>query len=206
MALLGALAMLMALPERSALAATSRERDCLAMIAYLEAASEGVQGMQAVINVVRNRMKDARFPDTACAVIGQNGQFEPMERRPQLKRVVRSGRAFSLRRVLGIDTGYERMMLGHALRLAGTALKQDLTRGALYFVNPYLMMPDRCPWFAKLRRTAKIGAHVFMTHYDKAEAKRGPALDCRSAGRDLWMVKAKAKKQRSAKKRRAKRG
>lgn len=186
------------------LSAATRERDCIAMIAYLEAAVEGVKGMQAVVNVVRNRMADKRFPKTACAVVGQNGQFEPMERRPHLKRAVRSGQALPLKRLLGVDTPFERMMLNHALRLAGSSLKKDLTGGALYFVNPYLMEPDRCPWFAKLRRTTKIGAHVFMTHYDKGERRKAAALDCRIAGRDLWKVarnKQKAKKAAKRKRR-----
>jgi hypothetical protein len=165
-----------------------RERDCAALIAYLEASVEGVRGMQAVVRVVHNRMRDARFASTACAVVGQDGQFQPMEERPALKRAVRGGRPLRLERLLRVDTPFERMLLGQALRLAGAAPEADPTKGALYFVNPLLMDPDRCPWFAALRRTTRIGAHVFMTHYHEGERRRGPALDCRIAGRDNWMI------------------
>ena len=165
-----------------------RERDCAALIAYLEASVEGVRGMQAVVRVVHNRMRDARFAPTACAVVGQDGQFQPMEERPALKRAVRGGRPLRLERLLRVDTPFERMLLGQALRLAAETPGADLTRGALYFVNPLLMDRDRCPRFAALRRTTRIGAHVFLAHYRDEERRRGPALDCRIAGRDSWMV------------------
>src|SRR5437763_7105128 len=165
-----------------------RERDCAALIAYLEASVEGVRGMQAVVRVVHNRMRDARFAPTACAVVGQDGQFQPMEERPALKRAVRGGQPLRLERLLRVDTPFERMLLGQALRLAGAPPGADPTKGALYFVNPLLMDRDRCPWFAALRRTTRIGAHVFMTHYHEGERRRGPALDCRIAGRDNWMI------------------
>ena len=49
------------------------------------------------------------------------------------------------------------------------------------------MDPDLCPWFAALRRTTRIGAHVFMTHYHEGERRRGPA-STPIAGRDNWMI------------------
>src|SRR5689334_12370980 len=95
-----------------------RERDCAALIAYLEASVEGVRGMRAVIRVAHNRMRDARFAPTACAVVGQDGQFQPMEERPALRRAVRSGGPLRLEHLLRVDTPFERMLLGQALRLA----------------------------------------------------------------------------------------
>jgi hypothetical protein len=29
---------------------------------------------------------------------------------------------------------------------------------------------------------------VFLTHYREGERRHGPALDCRIAGRDNWMI------------------
>jgi hypothetical protein len=176
---------------------SGREQDCAALVAYLEAAVEGMRGMQAVIRVVHNRMRDQHFARTACSVVGQDGQFQPMEQRPLLKREVRSGRPLNLKRLLGIDTPFKRMILSQALRLAATAPAEDTTKGALYFVNPRLMDPDRCPWFAALRRTTKIGAHVFFTHYRENERRRGQALDCRLAGRDNWMIARNAKNKKN---------
>ena len=45
---------------------------------------------------------------------------------------------------------------------------RDPTGGAVYFVNPRLMDPGKCPWFASLKRTASIGQHVFMADYAPA--------------------------------------
>ena len=56
------------------------------------------------------------------------------------------------------------------------------TGGAIFFVNPYVMDPANCPWFSRLKRTATIGAHVFMTHYGDGEERQGPAIDCATAG------------------------
>ena len=64
-----ALSLLAALLACPATAATGdRERRCLAMIAYAEAATDGPAGMLAVIKVVHNRIADPRFADDACAV------------------------------------------------------------------------------------------------------------------------------------------
>ena len=44
------------------------------------------------------------------------------------------------------------------------------------------MDAGRCPWFAALRRTARIGGHVFLAEHRPGEARGGPALDCAAAG------------------------
>ena len=78
-----------------------------------------------------------------------------------------------------------RLQLVQAWRLAAVSdiwPARDPTGGALYFVNPRLMDPHRCPWFAALKRTAVIGQHVFMTQYADGEPRRGSALDCQQAG------------------------
>jgi hypothetical protein len=183
---------LLALTGGTAVAAdtvSGREVRCLAMVAYAEAAVDGQPGMTAVMRVVRNRMADPRFPRAACGVVGQDGQFQPMEERLALKRAVRAGGPLDLKRLLRADTPFERMLLRQALRLAAEPpAGGDPSGGALYFVNPRLMDPARCPWFAALRRTTRLGAHVFFAHYGAAERRRGPALDCRVAGRDNWMI------------------
>ena len=45
------------------------------------------------------------------------------------------------------------------------------------------MDPANCPWFAGLRRTARIGSHVFMT--DRETAVPEPAPDCSEADRGV---------------------
>ena len=48
-----------------------QEVQCLAKNMYYEARSQGTAGKIAVTNVVLNRVKDKRFPNTICEVIQQ---------------------------------------------------------------------------------------------------------------------------------------
>lgn len=161
---------------------------CLALVGYAEAVSEGNEGMAAVMRVVHNRIRDGRFPGNACAVVRQGGQFQAIEESRRIKTALKAPHRMSLEKTLNTRTSFTKMMLGQARRLAvdpQVARGKDPTSGALYFVNPHMMDPSRCPWFAKLKRTTEIGGHVFMTHYGDGEERAGPALDCATAGRDF---------------------
>ncbi|MFO1066910.1 MAG: cell wall hydrolase [Geminicoccaceae bacterium] len=163
---------------------SNREVRCLALIAYTEAAVDGLPGMAAVIRVVRNRMADPRFPKDACAVILQVAQFQPIAQSELLQKVARDPEGYSIPQMLNLRTPASRGLLADAHRLAkAPPSAPDPTGGALYFVNPDYMDPERCPWFAALKRTAVIGHHVFMTEYRAGEAPGLPALECATAGR-----------------------
>jgi spore germination cell wall hydrolase CwlJ-like protein len=182
-----ACALLMALGRAAGAGAadrpSGREVRCLALVAYTEAAVDGEAGMAAVIRVVRNRMADPRFPDEACAVVAQVAQFQPVAQSAVLRQVVRDPEGYSLPQVLGLRTAAARRLLVRAHALARLpSPRRDPTGGALYFVNPDLMDHERCPWFAALKRTARIGGHVFMTHHRPGEPPGPPALDCGPAG------------------------
>src|SRR4051812_5949380 len=175
-----------ALAPPASAALSGREARCLALVAYTEAAVDGVPGMTAVIRVVRNRMADLRFPDDACAVIAQVAQFQPIAQSEVLQKVAADPEGYSIPQVLGLRSPQARRPLATAHHLARAAPAAPApTGGALYFVNPDYMNAELCPWFADLRRTAVIGAHVFMTHYQPGEPQGPPALDCRKAGVSL---------------------
>jgi hypothetical protein len=175
------------------------ESTCLALVAYAEAAGEGAAGMAAVIRVIRNRVADERFPDDACSVVLQPGQFQPVGEQPRLRAALESpGRADPVH-ALGGPAAVDPVVLRSAFKLARTGRPasemQDATAGALYFVNPAYMDPQHCPWFATLKLTAQVGQHVFMTHYGPDEPSRGAAIDCKEAGKGR-MVKADAGSRR----------
>lgn len=179
--LLLAAALLAGAPAAAAL--SGREVRCLALIAYTEAAVDGLPGMEAVIRVVRNRMADRRFPDDACAVILQVAQFQPIAQSELLQKVARDPEGYSIPQVLGLRDAASRRLLTEAHRLAkADPAEPDPTGGALYFVNPDLMDPDLCAWFAALERTAAIGGHVFLTDREPAAPSARPGLDCTTAG------------------------
>lgn len=48
-----------------------RELNCLALAIHHEARDEGTRGKHAVANVILNRVKDRRFPNTVCGVVFQ---------------------------------------------------------------------------------------------------------------------------------------
>ena len=161
---------------------------CMAMVAYAEAAGEGVEGLAAVIRVIRNRMVDARFPKDACDVVRAAGEFQPVGDSARLRQALAAPEAQDMAAAL-VDFGpVDTAVLAEAVRLAQSsslAPGADPTGGALYFVNPRFMEPAKCPWFADLKRTGEIGQHVFMTHYEEGDAAAGPALDCAQV-RQYW--------------------
>ena len=162
---------------------SGREVRCPGLVAFAEAAVDGPTGMAAVVRVVRNRTADPRFPDDACAAVAQVTQFQPVARSAVLPRVARDPEGYDIAQVVGARSPQARRLLLEALRLAREPLRApDPTGGALYFVNPDLIDAGRCPWFAALRRTARIGGHVFLAEHRPGEAPGGPALDCAAAG------------------------
>lgn len=48
-----------------------KEVYCLAQSLYFESRGEPIEGQLAVANVIKNRIKDNRFPDSICAVVKQ---------------------------------------------------------------------------------------------------------------------------------------
>ena len=48
-----------------------QQMDCLARAVYWEARGEPIEGQLEVAHVVLNRVRDARFPNTPCAVVQQ---------------------------------------------------------------------------------------------------------------------------------------
>jgi Cell Wall Hydrolase len=59
-------------PEHLAAAESiDREAHCMAQAVYYESAREPLEGQLAVAEVVANRMRDHRYPDTACDVVFQ---------------------------------------------------------------------------------------------------------------------------------------
>ena len=183
-----ALSLLAALLACPATAATGdRERRCLAMIAYAEAASDG-PGRHAGRDEGRPQPHRRPALRRRCLRRGAGARPIPARRRaacPAARAAASRNAGASPKRSVPPHVA-ARLRLVQAWRLAGAAAvwpARDPTGGALYFVNPRLMDPARCPWFARLKRTAVIGEHVFMRHYAQGERPQRRALDC-AAGRD----------------------
>jgi spore germination cell wall hydrolase CwlJ-like protein len=119
-----------------------RQIQCLAENAYFEAGNQSTKGKVAVTNVVMNRIKDERFPKSACAVVHQKSygkcQFSWV---CEGKKRIRDMTIFAESKRIA-----ENVYLGNI---------RDVTRGAKFYhanyVNP--------KW--GMQRVAQIGAHIF---------------------------------------------
>lgn len=120
------------------------EYRCMKLALHYEARGEGTRGMQAVANVILNRVKSKRFPDSVCGVVYQKHkstcQFswycDPKltSREPKI--------------------GFKTKLLAYEA-VVNSSLK-DITRGALWFHSG-----EDPSWASEKRLVAEIGNHKF---------------------------------------------
>lgn len=129
----------------------NKQIDTMARTAWGEARSEGAQGMQAVLNVIMNRVKKGGWwGATPAEVCKKKSQFSCWNandpNRPKLLAVTDANREFKT-----------------ALDLAEQAYNgvlPDITGGATNYVN--LMALSSIPsWVKGMTKTAQIGSHTF---------------------------------------------
>lgn len=88
------------------------ERSLVEKLVECEAGIESMEGKIAVVNVILNRIKSEKFPDTISEVIYQQNQFEPIssgviyEKIPSEETKEAVKRAFLGERVVGSDVIY----------------------------------------------------------------------------------------------------
>jgi spore germination cell wall hydrolase CwlJ-like protein len=118
---------------------------CLARTIYWEARGEGDVGMQAVANVVMNRLRHTGFPKTICGVVKQGHEQGACQ--------------FSWWCDGQPDNAEEQEPYTFAKEIARKALNrqlEDRTDGALYYHQG--LAPS---WSKQYIRTVEVGGHVF---------------------------------------------
>ncbi len=123
-----------------------RAQECLGLAIYWEARGEGSRGMQAVGSVVLNRVASKRFPNDVCAVVYQGGETPPCQFSWWCDG--KSDRPRHISQWQAALTTAEDLLASRS---------RDITRGALYFHSTSV----RPSWHKKLKRTVKIGNHIF---------------------------------------------
>lgn len=120
---------------------------CLAEALYFEARGETVKGQFAVAEVIRNRVKSSRFPNSYCAVINQGTgrkhqcQFSyTCDGRPE---IVSEPAAFAL--------------VSKVARATIDGKSPDITNGATFYHTTAV----RPSWSRKFTNTARFGVHLF---------------------------------------------
>ena len=120
-----------------------KQVELLAKTMYHEARGDTPhgEGMQAVGEVVLNRVESDNFPDTVCAVILQKGQFAPQ---------IKSG-----------SKPAEKGEWELAVEIAEGLIEgeiETMDHGATHFLNP---KTGSAGWTRKFSQVGKVGSHVF---------------------------------------------
>ncbi|KIN66832.1 Cell wall hydrolase, SleB [Sulfitobacter donghicola DSW-25 = KCTC 12864 = JCM 14565] len=126
---------------------SSAEFKCLAEALYFEARGETVKGQFAVAEVIRNRVKSSRFPNTYCGVINQG-----------------TGKKYQCQFTYTCD-GRPEVVSEHAAyaqvskvaRATIDGKSPDITKGATFY-HTTAVSPS---WSRKFTRTARFGVHLF---------------------------------------------
>ncbi len=133
-----------------------QDQDILARTLWGEARNEGFQGMQAVANVIINRKKSRRWPNSVRSVCLQKKQFSAWNKNDPNR--------VKMLAVTDSDSRYKM-----ALEISTRALLEslpDITGGADHYLNiPATRqmrggsLPD---WVDLNKKTADIGLHTFL--------------------------------------------
>ena len=124
---------------------------CLARSIYWEAKGKDTADMEAVANVVMNRLGHEGFPDTVCAVVKQGSETKKCQ--------------FSWWCDGRPDTAQEETQYAIAKEIARKALNKQLpdrTGGAMYF-HDRTVKPD---WAKEYIKTAETGMFQFYKPHD----------------------------------------
>ncbi|WP_421725577.1 cell wall hydrolase [Bauldia sp.] len=133
-------------------AASPGEARCLAHAVYFEARGEDRIGQTAVAQVVINRVRSRRYPDTICKVVYQN---EHKRHRCQFSFAC-DGKAERVRD----RRAWDKAMAVAQEVLAGSDLQHSPLGSATHYhavsVSPF--------WASKLRKVDRIGQHIFYSY------------------------------------------
>lgn len=125
----------------------ARERRCLATAIYFEARGEPVRGQLAVAQVVMNRVRSPKFPDTVCGVVYQ-GQF-------------RKGCQFSFTCDGKTDNPKDDDEWALAEELAKKVTTDQVWLPEVDYSTFYHANYVRPRWARRMNKIDKIGAHIF---------------------------------------------
>jgi spore germination cell wall hydrolase CwlJ-like protein len=126
----------------------SKEMKCLATAVYFEARGEPRAGQAAVAQVVLNRLRSPRYPDTVCGVVYQNAQ-------------ARNRCQFSFACDGKSDVPREAVAWRRARNVATDALAHPRKLWVLGSVTLYHARYVKPDWAPKVILVSSIGQHMF---------------------------------------------
>jgi spore germination cell wall hydrolase CwlJ-like protein len=138
----------------------TQDEHCMALNIYHESRSENLAGKFAVADVVLNRVRDDRYPQTVCGVIYQ-GQHKPSWKDPNELVPVRNRCQFSWYCDGKSDEPFDGDAWSESVLIASQIINENkfrgLTEGSTHyhttFISPY--------WAPSLQQVGTIGSHIF---------------------------------------------
>lgn len=139
----------------SGLGSLYQDIECLSVNIYHEARGESIEGQIAVGNVVLNRVKDYRYPNTVCGVVKQ-AEYDPIKYIPILNRCHfswfcdgKSDRIKDNKRFLKVFILSTQILLGNV---------KDNTNNSTHYFNPHKAQPR---WAEVYTFKTQINNHEF---------------------------------------------
>ncbi len=124
------------------------EKDCMARAIYFEARSESEAGQIAVANVILNRVKSKKFPNTICGVV-----YDGAHRLNSCQ--------FSFTCDGKPDAATNAKMWNQSMRVADRAMSGDAYVRVISTATHYHADYVNPRWSNHLKRLIKIGRHIF---------------------------------------------
>ena len=131
-------------------------RICLAEALYYEARDQGWRGMLAVGIVIQNRVRDARYPETACGVVRQGKYWRGKPVRHQCQ--------FSYYCDGKPERPAEKEAWRQAVDIATLLTTTDVEIAGLEGATHYHASWVQPSWSTALVRRKQIGGHIFYAH------------------------------------------
>jgi len=144
-----------------------RERHCLATAIYFEARGEPVKGQIAVSQVILNRVRSPKFPQTICGVVYQ-GQH-------------RRGCQFSFTCDGRSDNPRDKGQWAHSQDLAKSFMAGEHWLPEVGYSTFYHANYVRPRWARRMNRIDKIGRHIFYKNRGEKPYTVEAALDAETA-------------------------
>lgn len=129
---------------------------CMALNMYHEAKNQSMLGQVAVGQVVMNRVKDERFPDTVCEVVKQAITYKGTNK-PVLHKCQFSWYCDGKSDEPKVDSKQWRRALDYAHIVMSGTIVLDVTEGATHYHATYV----RPSWAKTKTRTTRIDRHIF---------------------------------------------
>ena len=151
-----ALSMLLIPVRLSASELVVEEQRCMAEAVYFEARNQDILGQIAVAIVIRNRMKNKRWPSTACGVVrdGRYWRGNPVRDKCQ----------FSYWCDGKPERPAEKEAWSRALYISELVLNDRISIKFLESATHYHTIEVKPEWSKKYRLCATIGDHKFYSH------------------------------------------